>query len=87
VAGPSFLPPFGKRPYVKPESQDQLDDVKRQETEISDKINPAIVEGTVLFISTPSLNTRFCSKAWNMCKIFSFDPSKKNLSPEDTETH
>lgn len=45
VAGPSFLPPFGKRPYVKPESQDQLDDVKRQETEISDKINPAIVEG------------------------------------------
>ena len=56
MAGPSFLPPFGKRPYVKPESQDQLDDVKRQETEISDKINPAIVEGTVLFISTPSLN-------------------------------
>ena len=52
VAGPSFLPPFGKRPYVKPESQDQLDDVKRQETEISDKINPAIVEGTVSFIST-----------------------------------
>ena len=47
VAGPSFLPPFGKRPYVKPEpeSQDQLDEVKRQETEISDKINPAIVEG------------------------------------------
>ena len=54
MAGPSFLPPFGKRPYVKPESQDQLDDVKRQETEISDKINPAIVEGTVLFISIPS---------------------------------
>ena len=67
VAGPSFLPPFGKRPYVKPESQDQLDDVKRQETEISDKINPAIVEGTVSFISIPSLNTRFCSKARNMC--------------------
>ena len=56
MAGPSFLPPFGKRPYVKPESQDQLDDVKRQETEISDKINPAIVEGTVSFISTASLN-------------------------------
>ena len=71
VAGPSFLPPFGKRPYVKPESQDQLDDVKRQETEISDKINPAIVEGTVSFISIPSLNTRFCSKARNMCKIHS----------------
>ena len=62
MAGPSFLPPFGKRPYVKPESQDQLDDVKRQETEISDKINPAIVEGIVSFISTTSLNTRSCSK-------------------------
>ena len=47
VAGPSFLPPFGKRPYVKPEpeNQDPLAGPKRQETEISDKINPAIVEG------------------------------------------
>ena len=83
VAGPSFLPPFGKRPYVKPESQDQLDDVKRQETEISDKINPAIVEGTVSFISFPSLNTRFCSKARNMCKIFSFVPLKKFAAREN----
>ena len=53
MAGPSFLPPFGKRPFVKtnekPESQDQLDEVKRQETEISDKINPAIVEGMFTF--------------------------------------
>ena len=54
MAGPSFLPPFGKRPFVKtnekPESQDQLDEVKRQETEISDKINPAIVEGMFTFL-------------------------------------
>ena len=60
VAGPSFLPPFGKRPYVKPESQDQLDDVKRQETEISDKINPAIVEGTVLKFIYSEKVTKFC---------------------------
>ena len=56
MAGPSFLPPFGKRPFVKtnekPESQDQLDEVKRQETEISDKINPAIVEGMFTSVMT-----------------------------------
>ena len=49
MAGPSFLPPFGKRPFVKtnekPESQDQLDEAKRQETDSTDNINPAIVEG------------------------------------------
>ncbi len=43
VAGAPFLPTFGKRPYVK--ESDELEDVRRKETVVGDKINPAIVEG------------------------------------------
>ena len=74
MAGPSFLPPFGKRPFVKtnekPESQDQLDEVKRQETEISDKINPAIVEGMFTFLFFIFFSKRAGNSKYNILTFF-----------------
>ena len=47
TAGVPFLPTFNKRPYVKEEgkNEENLDEVKRKETVIRDRIDPAIVEG------------------------------------------
>ena len=48
TAGVPFLPTFNKRPYVKEESKAETteqDEVKRKETVIRDRIDPAIVEG------------------------------------------
>lgn len=49
TAGVPFLPTFNKRPYVKEEGKNggatELDEVKRKETVIRDRIDPAIVEG------------------------------------------
>ena len=49
TAGVPFLPTFNKRPYVKEDTKNEvateLDEVKRKETVIRDRIDPAIVEG------------------------------------------